>query len=73
MQFIDFKKEHFTQDEETNDYFIEISKDEVGFGNIKVQAKQDDANYAEVDYELVDDLEKVTIRMEKPADIRVNF
>jgi len=73
MQFIDFKKEHFTQDEETNDYFIEISKDEVGFGNIKVQAKQDDTNYAEVDCELVDDLEKVTIRMEKPADIRVNF
>ncbi|WP_294315010.1 hypothetical protein [uncultured Chryseobacterium sp.] len=37
MQFIEFKKEHFTHDEKQNSYFLEISKDEVGFGNLKIQ------------------------------------
>ena len=36
MQFIDFKKEHFSQDEKEENYFIEISKDEIGYGDIEV-------------------------------------
>lgn len=73
MQFIDFKKEHFAKNEETNDYFIEISKDEVGYGDIEVLEKQNDDHYLKADYELEDDIRKVTIKMKKPGDIRVNF
>jgi hypothetical protein len=73
MQFIDFKKDHFTQDEENNDFVIDISKDEIGFGEIKVQEKTDDDTYQEADYELEDNLDTISIRMKNPADIRVNF
>jgi len=73
MQFIDFKKEHFKEDEKTNDFVIEISKDEIGFGEIRVQERKDDEIYEDADYEITDNAVKVTIRMKKPADIRVNF
>ncbi|SEM31380.1 hypothetical protein [Chryseobacterium taichungense] len=73
MQFIDFKKEHFTQDEKTKDFVIDISKEEIGFGEITVQEKTDDETFTDADYEIKDDLNKVTIKMKKPADIRVNF
>jgi len=73
MQFIDFKKEHFKEDEKTNDFVIEISKDEIGFGEIRVQERKDDEIYEDADYEITDNPVKVTIRMKKPADIRVNF
>jgi len=73
MQFIDFKKEHFTEDENTNDFVIEISKAEIGFGEIRVQERKDDEIYEEADYQITDDPLKITIRMKKPADIRVNF
>lgn len=73
MQFIDFKKEHFTKDENAGCFIIDISKDEVGFGKIKVQEKKDDEIFEEAQYELIDDVEKVTIKMKEPRDIRVNF
>jgi hypothetical protein len=73
MQFIDFKKEHFTHDEETGSYFIEIPKDEVDFGDIKVQEKNEGASYAAASCELIDESTLITIRMETPADIRVSF
>ncbi len=73
MQFIDFKKEHFKEDEETNDFVIEIAKDEIGFGEIRVQERKDDEIYEDADYEITDNPVKVTIRMKKPVDIRVNF
>jgi hypothetical protein len=73
MQFIDFKKEHFTKDEETGNYLLEISKDEVGYGDIKVKQKQDDDTFAEADYELIDDGDQVKIIMKTAHDIRVNF
>ncbi|WP_027387800.1 hypothetical protein [Chryseobacterium gregarium] len=73
MQFIDFKKEHFTHDEETNAYFIEIPKDEVDFGDIKVQEKKEDGTFAAANPELIDESTRITIRMETPADIRVSF
>ncbi|SMP14845.1 hypothetical protein [Chryseobacterium profundimaris] len=73
MQFIEFKKEHFKKDEETHDFVIEISKAEIGFGDIKVQEKKDDNLYEDADYEIKDEPVKVIVRMKKPADIRVNF
>ncbi|MCJ8152649.1 hypothetical protein MKJ01_02590 [Chryseobacterium sp. SSA4.19] len=73
MQFIDFKKEHFTHDEETGSYFIEIPKDEIDFGDIKVQEKKQDGAYSSTSCELVDESTMITIKMETPADIRVSF
>lgn len=73
MQFIDFKKEHFSRDEKEEDYFIEISKDEIGYGDISVSERQDDETYTRADYKIIDDVTKVTIKMISPADIRVNF
>jgi len=73
MQFIDFKKKHFTKNDDTGDYFIEISKDEVGYGELKVQEKKNDDTYADFDFETIDSLDKVTIKTAEPHDIRVHF
>lgn len=73
MQFIDFKEEHFTQNEETGDYSIIISKDEIGYGEIEILEKQDDNHYSKAEYEFEDSVENVTIKMKKPGEIRVNF
>ena len=73
MQFIDFKKEHFSKNEETEEYFIEILKDEIGYGEIEVQLKHDDGHYLKAEYKLKNDSNKVTITMKNPCDIRVNF
>lgn len=73
MQFIDFKKEHFSKSEETEDYFIEILKEEIGFGDIEVQEKKDDGLYSKAEFNVEEDINKVTIKMKQPIDIRVNF
>ncbi|MCY0970782.1 hypothetical protein [Chryseobacterium wangxinyae] len=73
MQFIEFKKEHFVHDEKNGNYFLEIPKEEVGFGEIKVQKKQEDETLSEMEYEITDDLNHVKITLENPQDIRVNF
>ncbi|SUX48723.1 hypothetical protein [Chryseobacterium indoltheticum] len=73
MQFIDFKKEHFSHNKEAGHYFIQISKDEVGYGDLEVLEKQDDDTYSKARYELVDDVSKVTIKMKNPGNIRVSF
>jgi len=73
MQFIEFKKEHFVHDEKNGNYFLEIPKEEVGFGEIKIQKKQEDETLSEMEYEITDDLNQVKITVENPQDIRVNF
>lgn len=73
MQFIDFRKEHFTRNEKSDNYFIQISKDEIGFGDIEVLKQKDDESYVKADYELIDDVIKVTIKMKNLENIRVTF
>ncbi|MCY0976519.1 hypothetical protein PGH12_05075 [Chryseobacterium wangxinyae] len=73
MQFIEFKKEHFVHDEKNGNYFLEIPKEEIGFGEIKVQKKQEDETLSEMEYEITDDLNHVKITLENPQNIRVNF
>lgn len=73
MQFIEFKKEHFIHDEKNGNYFLEIPKDEIGFGDVKLQKKQDDGTLAEIDAEIADDLKQIKIIVKNPLDIRVNF
>ncbi|MBD8081628.1 hypothetical protein [Chryseobacterium caseinilyticum] len=73
MQFIDFTKEHFSHNENADNYYIQISKDEIGYGDIEVLEKQDDETYTKAEYEVIDELTTVTITMKKSAAIRVNF
>lgn len=73
MQFIDFKKEHFTKDEDADFYFIDLFKEEIGFGEIKVEEKKSDGNSGDMKYELHDEIDKITIKIQKPCDIRVYF
>ncbi|MBW7674809.1 hypothetical protein [Chryseobacterium chendengshani] len=73
MQFIEFKKEHFIHDEKTGNYSLEIPKDEIGFGDVRLQKKQDDGSLAKIDAEIIDDLKQIKIILESPQDIRVNF
>ncbi|KUJ53362.1 hypothetical protein [Chryseobacterium sp. JAH] len=73
MQFIEFKKEHFILDKKKGRYLLEIPKDEIGFGDVKLQKKNDDGTLAEIDAEIIDDLIQIKIIMENPQDIRVNF
>lgn len=73
MQFIEFKKEHFIHDEKNDNYFLEIPKDEMGFGQIKVQKRQDDGIFVESDAEIIDDLQQIKIILKTPDEIRVTF
>ncbi|QQQ29153.1 hypothetical protein [Chryseobacterium indoltheticum] len=73
MQFIDFKKEHFSHNEAAGSYFIQISKDEIGYRDIEVLEQLDDETYSKTEYELVDEVSKITIKMKDPTNIRVNF
>ncbi|WP_394660232.1 hypothetical protein [uncultured Chryseobacterium sp.] len=73
MQFIEFKKEHFTHDEKQNSYFLEISKDEVGFDNIKIQKKINEHLSDDLDYEIIDHPTRIRVVVKGPEDIRVNF
>lgn len=73
MQFIDFKKEHFTSNDEKKSYFLEISKEEVGYGEITAKEKLEDDMLAETEYMLEDDFDKVKIIVSKPIEIRVYF
>lgn len=73
MQFIDFKKEHFTRPANSNKFLLDIPRDEIGFSEIDIKQAVDDNQYEEIDYEISDDLDRVIIKMRNPADIRVNF
>ncbi|WP_294288832.1 hypothetical protein [uncultured Chryseobacterium sp.] len=73
MQFIEFKKEHFTHDENQNSYFLEISKDEVGFDNIRIQKKNNSHLSDDLDYEIIDHPTRIRVVVKEPEDIRVNF
>ena len=73
MQFIEFKKEHFTHNAEKNNYFLEIPKDEVDFGNVKIQKRQDDHVLDDIDYDIIDHPTRITVILKTPEDIRVNF
>ncbi|MGD1317878.1 hypothetical protein [Chryseobacterium sp. 2R14A] len=73
MQFIDFKKEHFSHDEKTKKYFLEISKEEVGYGELSVKQKKQDETLTDTEYAIEDSGEVVKIIVKSPIDIRVNF
>ena len=73
MQFIDFKKEHFTRPASSNKFLLDIPRDEIGFAEIHIKKAVDEDHYEEVDYEIFDDIDKIVVKMRNPADIRVNF
>jgi hypothetical protein len=52
---------------------LEILKEEVGYGQIKVQKKDSKGTHKDFSYDLLDDLLKVTIVLKEPCDIRVYF
>lgn len=51
MQFIDFKKEHFSYNNKTSHYYIQISKDETEFSEIDVLEKKDNTTYLKTDFD----------------------
>lgn len=73
MQFIDFKKEHFSHDEATGHYFLEIPKDEVDYENVKIQQRNGDQLSDEIDYDLIDHPTRIRVILKDAQDIRVNF
>ncbi|UQB69331.1 hypothetical protein [Epilithonimonas zeae] len=73
MQFIDFTKDAFRRPDNTNKFLLDIPRDEVGFAEIDIHKKTDNDSYEEADYEVIDDLDKITIIMRNPADIRVKY
>ena len=73
MQFIDFTKEHFTRPQHANKFLLEIPRDIIGFSEIEIHEKKENDSYEEADYEIFDDLDKITIMMRIPTEIRVNY
>lgn len=73
MQFIDFTKDSFIRPDNTNKFLLDIPRDEVGFAEIDIHEKKDNDLYEEIDYEIIDDMDKITIMMRHPKNIRVNF
>ncbi|WP_333853031.1 hypothetical protein [Epilithonimonas sp.] len=73
MQFIDFTKDSFTRPDNSNKFLLEIPRDDIGFVEIDIHEKKDSDTYEEIDYEIIDDIDKITILMRHPKNIRVNF
>ncbi|WP_295230719.1 hypothetical protein [uncultured Chryseobacterium sp.] len=73
MQFIDFTTDHLTYDDGSENYYIEIPKDEIGDGEVTVKLKQEDGTYADMDCDIESDFNKVRISMDMPVDFRVQF
>ncbi|WP_100074077.1 hypothetical protein [Chryseobacterium camelliae] len=73
MQFIDFTTDHLTYDDGSENYYIEIPKDEIGDREITVQLKQEDGTYAKMDCDIESDFNTVRISMDMPVDFRVQF
>ena len=63
MQFIDFKKEHFTRPASSNKFLLDIPRDEIGFAEIDIKQAVDEDHYEEIDYEIFDDIDKVVIKI----------
>ncbi|WP_294276412.1 hypothetical protein [uncultured Chryseobacterium sp.] len=73
MQFIDFTTDHLTYDDGSENYYIEIPKDEIGDGEVTVKLKQEDGTYADMDCNIESDFNTVRISMDMPVDFRVQF
>jgi len=72
MQFIDFKKEHFSYDQEKNQYLLELFKEDTGYSKTQVRNKQYDT-FTDVAYEIRHDPERACILKKSPYAIRAFF
>lgn len=72
MQFIDFKKEHFSYDRQKNQYLLELFREEAGYSEIKVIDKWHDP-FTDIAYEIRHDPEQAYVLMKSLYAIGVFF
>nr|WP_314497873.1 hypothetical protein [uncultured Chryseobacterium sp.] len=73
MQYIDFITENLTYHQSENHYSLEIPRETIGFGEIKVQKKNDDGSYEDADAVLSEYDDKVVILVSHASDLRIEF
>ena len=73
MNFIEFTKDHLTFNEEQQEYYVEIPKQEIGNSIESVQIVNEDGSFSDADCEIEEDQLTFTLSMEYPANLRVNF
>lgn len=73
IQFTVFTKDSFTRPNNSNKFLLEIPRDDIGFVEIDIREKKDSDTCEEIDYEIIDEMDKITIMMKHPKNIRVNF
>lgn len=73
MQYIDFVTENFTYHQSENHYSLEIPRDTVGFGEIKVKKKNEDGIFEDADAVLSEYDDKIVILVSHASDLRIEF
>lgn len=73
MNFIEFTKDHLKYNEEQQEYWIEIPKEEIGYKIESIQIVNDDGTFSEADGKITEDQLTFTISLQFPANLRINF
>lgn len=73
MNFIEFTKEHLSFNEEQQEYWIEIPKEQIDTKIESVQIVNEDGSFSEADVEIGEDDLIYTVSLQFPANLRVNF
>ncbi|MCX8524629.1 hypothetical protein OF897_11965 [Chryseobacterium formosus] len=73
MNSIEFTKEHLSFNEEQQEYWIEIPKEQIDTKIESVQIVNEDGSFSQADVEIREDDLTYTVSLEFPANLRVNF
>ena len=73
MQYIDFVADNLTYHQSENHYSLEISRDILGFGEIKVYKKNDDSTFIDAEAVISEYDDKVVILVSHLCDLRIEF
>lgn len=73
MNFIEFTKEHLSFNEEQQEYWIEIPKEQIDTKIESVQIVNEDGSFSEADVEIGEDDLTYTVSLQFPGNLRVNF
>lgn len=73
MNFIEFTKEHLSFNEEQQEYWIEIPKEQIDTKIESVQIVNEDGSFSQADVEIGEDDLIYTVSLQFPGNLRVNF